>query len=204
MTSYKAIIFDMGDVLFQWKPQMKTKISVDILKAIVQSDLWYDYERGQMSAAECYQQLSETYGVSQEEIASTFHQSTSCLTPNPIMAELLHELKSRGFAIYMMTNIPQLDFDQLRSMEYDWHLFDRIFASGYLGMRKPDRCFYEHVVKEIGVTGAEAIFVDDKKENVVAAQDVGMTGFLFKGAEASQFCGELKVLLAGVPAEISE
>lgn len=36
----------------------------------------------------------------------------------------------------MIMNILQLDFDQLRSMEYEWLLFDAIFASGYVDMRK--------------------------------------------------------------------
>jgi FMN phosphatase YigB (HAD superfamily) len=46
-----------------------------------------------------------------------------------------------------------------------------------LGMRKPDRCFYQHVLR-IDMDGCgpeDVIYVDAKLENVLAAQELGMT-----------------------------
>ncbi|KAJ5672846.1 hypothetical protein N7507_001973 [Penicillium longicatenatum] len=196
MSSYKAIIFDMGDVLFRWEPRLSTKIPTDTLRTIAHSELWYQYEQGGISSDQCYQRLSEMYGFSCEEIASTFRQSTGCLKPDPAMTDFLHELKGRQLPIYMMTNIPRLDFDQLRSVDYAWGLIDEIFASGYLGMRKPDGRFYEHVLAKIGVAASEVIFVDDREENVEAAQRLGMTGFLFSFSSAQDIRREMMTLLA--------
>ncbi|KAJ9486740.1 hypothetical protein VN97_g6605 [Penicillium thymicola] len=86
----------------------------------------------------------------------------------------------------MIMNIPQLDFDQLQSMEYEWLLFDAIFASGYVGVRKLDHCFYEQALKGISLASSEAILTDDKKENVLAARKVSMAALLFEGTKADE------------------
>lgn len=92
-----------------------------------------------------------------------------------------------------MTNIPAPDFHQLREMHYEWDLFDGIFASALEGMRKPDLEFYEHVLKQIDTSAAETIFVDDKLENVIAAQAVGMVGLHLTDSLAT--CMELRQLV---------
>ncbi|KUM59359.1 hypothetical protein ACN42_g7770 [Penicillium freii] len=192
----------MGDVLFRWEPKINTTLTTDTLRTMANSDLWARYEEGRMTSAQCYQILGDKHGVSPEEIASTFRQSTGCLTPDAGMTEFLRELKGHKLPIYMMTNIPQLDYDQLRSVEYDWHIFDGIFASGYVGMRKPNLKFYEHVLAEIGVGASEAIFVDDKTENVAAAREIGIAGLVFESSRAEHVREQIRKLLAGEPAAV--
>jgi HAD superfamily hydrolase (TIGR01509 family) len=114
-------------------------------------------------------------GVDSTEIAETFAQTTASLTPHAAMIALIHDLKATGISVYMMTNIPQPDFDQLRARDYIWDAFNGVFASGYVGMRKPDTCFYEHVLKEICVPPQETVFVDDKMENLLPARKLGIT-----------------------------
>lgn len=57
-------------------------------------------------------------------------------------------------------------------------MFDRVFASGLEGMRKPELRFFDHVIKEIGVHPNEIIMVDDTPENVCAARSRGMHAIL--------------------------
>lgn len=45
-------------------------------------------------------------------------------------------------------------------------------------MRKPDLCFFEHVIKEIGVHPSEMIMIDDTPENICAARSLGMHAIL--------------------------
>ncbi|KAI2910665.1 hypothetical protein CBS147343_9864 [Aspergillus niger] len=193
MASYKAVIFDMGDVLFTWNPQADTQVTHETLAHIVQSTTWNRYERGLLSAEQCYGQFSSDFAIPPSDLAETFKQTTGSLKPDSTMTMLLHRLKAQGYRLYMMTNIPQLDFDLLRNTEYVWHLFDRIFASGYVGMRKPDLEFYQWVLNVTGLTAAEGIFVDDKEENVAAAERVGMLAIHFRNAAATS--KELQALL---------
>lgn len=65
-----------------------------------------------------------------------------------------------------------------QSVDLPWSIFDKAFASGVEGMRKPDLCFFQHVIKETGVHPSEIIMIDDTAENVCAARSQGMHALL--------------------------
>lgn len=175
MPPYKAVIFDMGDVLFGWNPDAGSKVPAETLRSMTRCDLWYQFECGNVQPEICYQKLGAMFSVCPSDIAETFSQTTGSLTPNEEMTTIVRDLKRQtNISVYMMTNIPRPDFDQLRGTKYLWDHFDGIFASGYEGMRKPELRFYQHVLDKIGVLPAEGIFIDDKLENVSAARWLGM------------------------------
>jgi hypothetical protein len=52
-------------------------------------------------------------------------------------------------------------------------------------MRKPELGFYNHVLASIGLADpSSAIFVDDKVDNIIAAQSCGIQGIVFESANA--------------------
>ncbi len=64
------------------------------------------------------------------------------------------------------------------------------FSSCYLGLRKPEAAIYRRALDILGREGRRVLFIDDRAENVAAAQAAGM--------EAVQFTGEsaLRAVLA--------
>ena len=58
----------------------------------------------------------------------------------------------------------------------------RAYLSHELGLTKPDAAAFRRVLELEGVRAADAIFVDDRIENVSAAEALGLTGILFTGA----------------------
>ena len=66
----------------------------------------------------------------------------------------------------------------VQNIDLPWSIFDKVFASGVEGMRKPDLCFFQHVIKETGVHPGEIIMIDDAAENVCAARSQGMHAIL--------------------------
>ena len=46
-------------------------------------------------------------------------------------------------------------------------------------MRKPDLSFYQYVLEETELTPEEAVFIDDKMENVLAARSLGIKSIVF-------------------------
>lgn len=66
----------------------------------------------------------------------------------------------------------------VQNLDLPWAIFDKAFASGVEGMRKPDLCFFQHVVEEIRVHPSEIIMIDDTPENVCAARSQGMHAIL--------------------------
>jgi FMN phosphatase YigB (HAD superfamily) len=64
-------------------------------------------------------------------------------------------------------------------------LFDGEYTPFGAGMRKPELGFYNHVLGSIGLTDPiSAIFVDDKVDNIIAAQSCGIQGVVFESADA--------------------
>ena len=182
-TPPKAVIFDLGDVLFTWSPNTTTTIPVKMMRNILSSAIWLEYECGRIDQDACYLQTAQQFSVPATEVAEAFSQARDSLQPNNAMLAFIHELKkaSEGaMKIYAMSNISKEDFAVLSTKRVDWSVFDRVFTSGHAGMRKPDLSFYYYVLKEIELAPEEAVFVDDKMENVLAARSLGINGIVFE------------------------
>ncbi|KAF9893553.1 hypothetical protein FE257_010865 [Aspergillus nanangensis] len=72
-------------------------------------------------------------------------------------------------------------------------IFDGIYVSANVGMRKPDLCFYNYVLEDIGLPSHAVVIVDDLQENVLAAQSLGIHGILFESHE--ELCRRIQNLL---------
>jgi putative hydrolase of the HAD superfamily len=53
-------------------------------------------------------------------------------------------------------------------------LFDGIFLSYEMGLKKPDKKIYEKAMAEIGAKPGQCLFFDDLEENLTAAKEVGL------------------------------
>ena len=65
-----------------------------------------------------------------------------------------------------------------RSME---PLLEKYYFSDELGMVKPDREIFEHVIRDLGVPSRRIAFFDDTPINVEVARNVGLCAFLVDG-----------------------
>jgi putative hydrolase of the HAD superfamily len=64
-------------------------------------------------------------------------------------------------------------------------LFDEIVISGDVGLHKPQPQIYRLAADRLGVAPAECVFVDDLRENVRGAEEVGMTAVLHRDTAAT-------------------
>jgi len=71
--------------------------------------------------------------------------------------------------------------------------FDDVVLSYQVGLTKPDPAIFRLAAQRLGVATDECVFVDDKAENVAAAENVGMHGILYKNFV--QFRQELNAIL---------
>lgn len=62
-------------------------------------------------------------------------------------------------------------------------VFDAVYASHKIGLIKPERGFYEFILKKEKVKPIETIFIDDTPANVFEAQRLGITGLLYKNVD---------------------
>lgn len=181
MGARKAIILDLGNVIFTWTERPKGIPLKDMMKTAT----WAQHQCGHITDEECYNALGTTFAVPAATIRSELAHARASLTTNHRLVETIRSMKdAQGLALYAMSNIAREDIDYLRVNGRDGlAIFNDIFPSGAVGFRKPDERFYRHVLEQIGLAPDSVVFVDDSEENVCAARHLGMKGLIFRSTE---------------------
>ena len=121
-----------------------------------------------------------------EELQHTIDLATSTLRYDEDLVALVKELKATAdgeLRVFAMSNISIPDFELLHKDLSEWDIFEGVFTSGRAGVRKPNFAFYQHLLEKTKVDPRSTIFVDDRIENVIAAECLGMQGIVFNTSE---------------------
>ena len=181
-TGVTTLILELGDVLLNWSTTTKTTIPSKIIKAVVSSHIWMDFERGRISEKACYECAAEHFGVSPDELTKAFLHSRDTLRSNEALISFLKHLKDAFnglLKVHAMSNMSREDYAFLSKRIRGWSIFDQVFTSGDTGLLKPDLGFYRHVLEATNTPAESAVFIDDKFENIFSANSLGMHGVLF-------------------------
>ena len=140
--------------------------------------------------------LLEQSKINQEEFNKLFFQESSQLGHGVAglkvlnllegelrmgMVKVIRKLNKLGFTQACLTNnfIPsdenQPDMIDLDKKTEVFDLFDFVFESKEIGLRKPDQAFYDHVIKEVNISPNKIIFLDDLGINLKPAKAMGIT-----------------------------
>ncbi len=133
-------------------------------------------------------ELNEKYqlNITKEKIEEIFEKS---IKPNNEMIELLEHLHKKYRLIMLSNNHPPtIDIIKFKHKHLT-KFFDKIYFSAELKMKKPNKEFFLHMIKDAKLNPSECIFVDDKEQNVKAGIELGIKGIVFKNVE--QFKKEL-------------
>jgi FMN hydrolase / 5-amino-6-(5-phospho-D-ribitylamino)uracil phosphatase len=99
----------------------------------------------------------------------------------PGVEAILEELASRGVPMFALSNYPTWSewIDERLGLDrfVEWR-----FVSWRTGVRKPDPEAYRGPARQLGVTLAECLFVDDRDANCRAARELGMPAHRFSDA----------------------
>ena len=177
-----SIIFDLGDVLFTWSAETKTRVSPKMLKNILRSATWFEFEKGNLTEQEAYDTVARELKVESDDVRQAFQVARDSLQSNKHLVSLIQELKDQyGLRIFAMSNISAPDFAVLKKMATpeEWGLFERVFTSHEARERKPNLGFYKYVLRETGLDPLQTLFIDDKIENILPARSLGIKGIVF-------------------------
>lgn len=180
----RAIIFDLGDVLFTWSAITTTTVPARKLRNILSTPTWNRYERGEITRDVGSELSTQQFSINASVIAEAFSQEQESLQSHHAIIQLLRELKEDpSVQLYAMSNIGKEDFEELKS-KMDWSICDRVFTSEAAGTRKPETDFYRYVLNQISLDGNQVVFIDDKEANAHAARELGIRGFVFEESTA--------------------
>lgn len=136
MTASKewALIFDFGDVLFNWSPHMDySGISPSLLKEFRSSDIWQQYISGILEECQFHSQLASPFGITAMQVAELLNKARQTLTLNTEMFALIRTFQARYpglFRTYAMSNISAVDWRYLQNIQgFKCDVFDKIFLS---------------------------------------------------------------------------
>lgn len=184
------IIFDFGNVLVEWHPeQVYTEYFGDEAKA-----WWFlrhvvDNEwRGRIDAgeatADCVAELSARYPDYREAIELFDQRYFDMLTGEvPGMRELLCQLSTANYQLYGLTNWSMETFPEARRRFPILQIIDRYVVSAAEHLIKPDPRLFQVLLDRYGLTATDCTFIDDNSDNVQTANNMGMRGIVFRGAE---------------------
>ncbi len=93
------------------------------------------------------------------------------------------DLRAAGLRTGILSNLPRTLGERLRGEAGFLDHFDQVTFSYELGFIKPEAPIYRHVIEGLGVEPAEALFLDDRPENVEGALAVGIQAEVFNSWE---------------------
>ena len=85
--------------------------------------------------------------------------------------------------VALLSNIPSDHADAFLAAQPWLHHLDHVAFSGKIKAAKPGPVAFQHCVAAMRAAPADFLFVDDREENVRAAQAVGMNGYVFTGRD---------------------
>ena len=115
----------------------------------------------------------------------------------------LAELRAAGVRLIALSNWSAETFPVARERFDFLAWFEGIVISGEVGVNKPDRGIFEHLIERFGIEPAAALFIDDSSANVDAAATLGFRAIQFTDAAALRHelvrLGLLRDVRAGSP-----
>ena len=185
---YKSIIFDIGGVLVDFDPKAylvdrlcNAEMEEKVYDLTFGSEEWKLLDAGLISRFDGNHRMLEKARAAGRafEVQGVLDDWLHILRPRRRMQELVRKLKSRGYCVYYLSNIPEdvLDFLTERDLK---GLFDGGVASCEVHINKPDPRIYKALLDKYQLKAGESVFIDDRLENVQAAFRLGFAGIQMK------------------------
>ncbi|MGE5582406.1 MAG: HAD family hydrolase [Bacillota bacterium] len=198
---YKAIIFDLGNVLIsisyprilEYWSQISGKQFTDIpkyKKIIDEEELLL--EVGRITPAEFRKRVAFKTGMQIADSEFDKGWNRIFVGLNPGIEEVLTRLRP----LYRLVCLTNTNFIHTLEWQKEYSqitgYFEKIFCSHEIGCRKPEPEAFQTVLDYLKLSPAEVIFIDDNEANIAGAAKMGITAVLMKSV--SQLFNDLKEL----------
>ena len=184
----KVIFFDIGGVLLHIHPEKMIKkissitdIPFDIVKNSFPEEAHDAYERGQMPDYDWYQSCKNSLPVKNGLTENEFWVAWSMLLGNETeVVDILIKLK-KSYKIWLLSNTNSRHIKNDVQGNYVFpNLVDGAIYSYDVGYRKPEKKIYQLACEHAKVDPESCVLIDDLKDNITGANQVGLHGVHFK------------------------
>lgn len=184
----KNIIFDMGNVLLTYDPEVCLNHIVEkeedralIRRELFEGPEWVQGDLGELTDEERFNGVSKRVPERlHEELRRCTVEWDMCMYPVKQAREFCDYLKKSGFGIYVLSNASSSFYRYFpRFAPFDY--FDGIVVSCDIHIIKPDIRIYQHLLKKYNLRADECFFIDDLEANIEGARNAGIDGAVFEG-----------------------
>ena len=147
---------------------------------------WQALDEGSISyeeyQKETFAQLPARLHDTARKCFATWYQHMIPIQP---VWDMIHRLKEQQTGLYILSNAP-IFFEEHADFFEITRLFDGAVYSGSIKKFKPNPDIYQHLFDTFSLDPSDCFFMDDKPENIKAAQKLGMNGMVFTGENLSE------------------
>jgi putative hydrolase of the HAD superfamily len=188
----KAVILDYGNVLS--RPQTMDDVAamagVAGMGTADMHRLYWQFrsafDRGDLDEASYWSAIARGAGreFTREQLREIVRlDNESWSRPDPVMIRWAATLRASGLRTGVLSNM-DITLRRYLTANVAWlGGFDHCTYSCDAHMIKPEAGIYEHALRGLGVAAGEALFLDDREENVEGARRVGLHAVLFRSPQ---------------------
>jgi 2-haloacid dehalogenase len=185
----EAVVFDLGGVLLDWDPRhlyRKLFADVDEMERFLDevcSPAWHaPHDRGVPTAPSCAALASRHPDLAEPIWAWSSRSEEMIGGVDAGSVEILRAVKESGLPCYALTNMEAETYPVRRGRYPFLQWFDGTVVSGWEGMAKPDPAIFQLLLDRYGLMAETTLMIDDRGENLDAADRLGMQTLLFRSS----------------------
>lgn len=184
----RAVIFDYGKVLSLSADEDAHRELVKttgLPLEVFEQHYWANrdlYDGGDLTGRAYWEKIAHDSGVTftEDQLEHLVATDTRMwLNLNEPMIAWAGHLREAGFRIAILSNLGEALVEHMVT-KVEWvKRFHHATWSSQLNIVKPNPAIYLHTVERLGVEPQQALFLDDKPENIRAAEALGIHGICF-------------------------
>ncbi len=188
----RAVVFDVGGVIVRWQPLQLMRehlpmadaeeAHVQIFQSWAPGADWLEFDRGTVEPDELALRIARRTGYPRAAIESLIGAIGAHLVPMPDSVALIERVRAAGNGLGLLSNMPRAYAYHLEATHECFGWFAHRAWSGRLGLVKPDRAFFDHILALLAVAPQQAVFIDDHIGHVEAARSYGWQAVRFESA----------------------
>jgi len=172
-------LFDLGGVFFDWDPNHFFKDIFDSAEerkyflTEICSDEWNVKQDAGRTIEDAESELIPKYPHYAKEIKMYYKNHRNMIRGIfHLSIEVLHKLKQLNYECYVLSNWSAETFEGMTQAYPFLKTFNGLLISGEDKLMKPDAAIYELAINRFNLIPNETVFIDDKIENIKAAQNL--------------------------------
>ena len=189
-TKFNAIIFDLGNVIVdinaEHTRQQLHALGIanpqDIFTVQDQNALCDEFECGRLTSQQFLHALRD-YSTQENVSLDAIQQAWEAMILDVSLQRLdILRALSKEYRLFLLSNTNQIHYNYLNNKlreQFDIPCIDLFFEKAYfsfkIGLRKPMREIFDHILIDSDLKTDNTLFIDDLGQNITTANQLGIT-----------------------------